>query len=181
MDTRKINRKLSEYCQETVDEIRELEWQTKIFPNMPFSKQFPDYGDAAACNLQENSDFNQEQAIKLAILKWGRKILQHLAIKTPIKFNDLLGLYMKIKIEMPHQTKAWAPINHAMFESTDLFDKGQLTLPIATRILTAGLQNFIYEQSLQTDSDIKLLLVSLNNGTSGVTLPYQKAHIPIIL
>ena len=177
MDERKINRKLSEYCKETCDSIRNREL---FLAKLPI--QFTDYKDAAACNQQYKSDFDQEQAIKLAILKWGRKILQHIAINTPIKFNDLVGMYMEINVQLPFETfKNFFPMKYAMFEVTDLFDKGHLTLPLATRILIAGLQNVLHQRSLQMDDDIKLLIVSLNNAISGVSLPYQKAHVPITL
>ena len=175
MDERKVNDKLFEYCKETLDSIKNRELLTKR------PKQFTEHTDAAACNQQYDSNFDQEKIIKMAILKWGRKILTHLAINTPIKINELLGLYIDIHVEVPFNTKEMPPMKYAMLEVTDLFDKGNLTLPLATRILTAGLQNIIHQQAWQADNDIQMLFVSLANATSGISLPYPKAQVPIIL
>ena len=86
MDEQRINEKLFEYCKETLDMIASRELETKR------PKQFIDYTDAAACNRQLDLYFDQDNVVKLAILKWGRKILQHIAINTPLKLKDLLGL-----------------------------------------------------------------------------------------
>ena len=128
MDERYINGKLFEYCRQTLDSITERELQTKR------PKQFIDHTDAAACNRQYDLEFDQEQVIKMAILTWGRKILQHLATDSPIKLQDLLGLYLNIHVEVPFTTNEMSPMKYAMLEVTDLFDKGNLTLPIATKI-----------------------------------------------
>ena len=175
MDERKVNEKLFEYCKETLENIREKELQTKR------PKQFIDHTDAAACNRQYDLDFDQDNIIKMAILKWGRKILQHLALNTPIKLNEMLGLYIEIHVEIPFNTKEMPPMKYAMLEVIDLFEKENLTVPLATRILTAGLQNILYQQAWQTDNEIKTLLMSLTNATSGITLPYPQALVPITL
>ena len=175
MDERKVNDKLFEYCKEKLDNINERELQTKR------PKQFIDHTDAAACNRQHDLDFDQDAVIKMAILTWGRKVLQHLAIESPIKINTLLGLYINIHVEIPFNTKEMPPMKYAMMEVTDLFDKGNLTLSIAIKILIAGLQNVINNQAWETDKDIQLLFSSLINATSGITLPYQKAQVPITL
>ena len=175
MDERHINGKLFEYCRQTLDSITERELQTKR------PKQFIDHTDAAACNRQYDLEFDQEQVIKMAILTWGRKILQHLATDSPIKLQDLLGLYLNIHVEVPFNTNEMSPMKYAMLEVTDLFDKGNLTLPIATKILTAGLQNVIYMQEWQTDRDLQLLFTSLINAISGISLTYSKALVQITL
>ena len=175
MDEQKVNEKLFEYCKETLDSIKERELLTKK------PKQFIDHTDAAACNRQYDLDFDQEKVIKMAILKWGRKVLQHLAINSPVKLKELLGLYIDIHVEIPFNTKEMPPMKYAMLEVTDLFEKGILTLPLATRLLIAGLQNIIYQQAFQNDNEIQLLFVSLSNATSGITLPYSKALVPITL
>ena len=175
MDERHINGKLFEYCRQTLDSITERELQTKR------PKQFIDHTDAAACNRQYDLEFDQEQVIKMAILTWGRKILQHLATDSPIKLQDLLGLYLNIHVEVPFNTNEMSPMKYAMLEVTDLFDKGNLTLPIATKILTAGLQNVIYMQEWQTDRDLQLLFTSLTNAISGISLTYSKALVQITL
>lgn len=175
MDERYINGKLFEYCRQTLDSITERELQTKR------PKQFIDHTDAAACNRQYDLEFDQEQVIKMAILTWGRKILQHLATDSPIKLQDLLGLYLNIHVEVPFNTNEMSPMKYAMLEVTDLFDKGNLTLPIATKILTAGLQNVIYMQEWQTDRDLQLLFTSLTNAISGISLTYSKALVQITL
>ena len=175
MDEKKVNEKLFKYCDETLQKIANNELET-IKP-----KQFIDHTDAAACNRQYDMDFDQDNVIKMAILKWGRKVLQHLAINTPINLKDLLGLYLEIHVEIPFNTSEMPPMKYAMLEVTDLFDKGNLTLPIATRLLIAGLQNIIYQQAWQTDNDIKILFKSLTNATSGIALPYDKANVSIIL
>ena len=175
MDERYINGKLFEYCRQTLDSITERELQTKR------PKQFIDHTDAAACNRQYDLEFDQEQVIKMAILTWGRKILQHLATDSPIKLQDLLGLYLNIHVEVPFNTNEMSPMKYAMLEVTDLFDKGNLTLPIATKILTAGLQNVIYMQEWQTDRDLQLLFTSLINAISGISLTYSKALVQITL
>lgn len=169
------NDRLMQYCKETLETIQQRELETKR------PKQFIEYTDAAACNQQHLSNFDQENVIQLAILKWGRKILQHLAINTPIKIQDLLGLYLLIHVEVPFTNKEMPPMKYAMIETVDLFEKGNLTLPIATRLLIAGLQNTIYEQSLlePINSEIKRLFRALTNATSGISLPYSKANVQI--
>ena len=175
MDERKVNEKLFQYCKDTLQSISIKELETKK------PKQFIEHTDAAACNRQYDQNFDQDNIIKMAILKWGRKVLQHLAINSPIKLKDLLGLYLEIHVEIPFNTKEMPPMKYAMLEVVDLFDKGNLTIPIATRILIAGLQNIIYQQAWQTDNDIKILFTSLTNAISGIALPYDKALVPIIL
>ena len=170
-----VNEKLMHYCKDTILAIQQRELQTKR------PKQFIEYTDAAACNQQYLQNFDQEKVIQLAILKWGRKILQHLAVNTPIKIQDLLGLYMQIHVEVPFNNKEMPPMKYAMLETVDLYDKGNLSLPIATRLMIAGLQHTIYSQNLMepTDTEIKRLFLALTNAVSGLSLPYSKANIPI--
>ena len=172
-DEKTVNDKLMVYCQNTIDIIHQRELTTKR------PKQFINHTDAAACNQQYDQSFDQEKVVKAAILKWGRKILQHLAINSPISIQDILGLYVLIHVELPFNTHEMPPMKYAMLETVDLFEKNNLTVPIATRILTAGLQYPIEQNALTHDPDIKLLLVSLAKANSGITLPYSKANIPI--
>ena len=170
------NDKLMQYCTETIENIQRKEIMTKR------PKQFIEHTDAAACNQQWDLDFNQDKVIQKAVLKWGRQILKHLAINTPIKIQDLLGLYMEIHVEVPFSNKEMPPMKYAMLEVVHLHEKGYLTLPIATRLLIAGLQHTIYEQSMMepTDTEIRQLFMALTNAISGISLPYSKANIPIV-
>ena len=167
------NDKLMIYCKDIIEVIHQRELLTKR------PKQFIDYTDAAACNRQCELNFDQENAIKEAIMKWGRKILTHLAINSPIHIQDLLGLYILIHVEVPFNNNEMPPMKYAMIETVDLYEKDSLTVPIATRILIAGLQHTVEQNSLTNDHDIKLLFLSLSKATSGITLPYSKANIPI--
>ena len=172
-DEKTVNDKLMMYCKDTLAIIEARELTTKS------PKLFISYPDAAACNQQYDQSFDQEKIVKAAILKWGRKILQHLAINIPILLQDLLGLYILIHVELPFNTHEMPPMKYAMLETVDLFEKNTLTVPIATRILTAGLQYPIAQNALTDDPDIKLLQLSLVKASSGITLPYSKANIPI--
>lgn len=170
---KEANDKLMVYCKATIEIIHQRELHTKR------PKQFIDYTDAAACNQQYDLAFDQEQIVKSAILKWGRKILQHLAINSPLPIQDLLGLYILIHVEIPFNNNEMPPMKYAMLETVDLFEKDNLTVPIATRILIAGLQYTVEQHSLHTDTDIKFLFLSLSKAISGITLQYSKANIPI--
>ena len=167
------NDKLMAYCKDIIEIIQQRELHTK------HPKQFINYTDAAACNRQCQQSFDQENVIKEAILKWGRKILTHLAINSPIYIQDLLGLYILIHVEIPFNNNEMPPMKYAMIETVDLYEKGNLTVPIATRILIAGLQHTVEQNSLTDDHDIKLLFLSLSKAISGITLSYSKANIPI--
>ena len=175
MDENRTNEKLFEFCKDTVDSITEREMRT-VRP-----KQFIEYTDAAACNIQERIDFNQDEIIRTRVHQWGRYIMSHLAFREAISIEQLLGKYLNIQVEVPHNTKEMPTMKYAMMEVVALFEDNTLTTPIATRILIAGLQHTMYQQRSRAGyfPAVENLLLSLASATSSITLPYEQAHLPI--
>ena len=176
MDEKRINDKLFEFCQETLDSIKERELRT-VKP-----KHFIDHTDAAACNLQGRLDFNQDEIIMTKITEWARYILSSLATGQSLTIEKVLGKYLDIHVEVPFNNKEMPNMKHAMLEVVALFEDETLSTPIATRILIAGLQHTLYQQLVINgpDPNVDNLLLSLTSAISGITLPYEKAQLPIL-
>ena len=176
MDEKAINDKLFEFCQDTVNSITEKELRT-VKP-----KQFIEHTDAAACNLQGRIDFNQDEIIMTKITQWARYILSSLATGQTLTIEQVLGKYLDIHVEVPFNTKEMPVMKHAMMEVVALYEDDTLSTPIATRILIAGLQPTLHEQRALNgpDPNVDTLLLSLSSAISGVTLPYEKAQLPIL-
>ena len=177
MNEQVINDKLFELCKDTLDSITERE-QSTVKP-----KHFIEHTDAAACNRQQHIDFNQDDIIRQQITIWGRYVLATLATGQSFKIGDLLGKYLNIHVEVPFNTKEMPTMKYAMMEVVALFQDNTITAPIAIRILIAGLQHTLHQQIAINGPDALIddLLLSITNAISGITMPYNKAQVSLII
>ena len=168
---------LLQMCKPTCEKIEKHRAET-CKPNI-----FPQYSEAAACNRQEELDFDQDIVVQHAINRWAHLAIEHIQAGKDIKLSDFLGLYVEITEEVPNDNRELPPMRMALLETVQLYNAKSLTFPIACKILSAGLQvtvENISNRSFYGRSEELRSLDKLLYATSSITVLYTKALINFI-
>ena len=131
-------------------------------------KLFTNYSDAAACNNQHDVMFDQTNAIRQKIKSWADYINLHLKLNQAITLHELLGKYLEIHEELLIYSAEYHTTRFALLETLHLYYQNVLTVPIATKLLIAGLQPITLSQP-----DTATILTKALAITSGMTLSYS--------
>ena len=176
MDENSLFGQLVQICKPTIDKIEEKR------KNMIKPKMFVAHSDAAACNLQENIDFDQETVIDNTIKRWAHLALAHIHTHTDIRLSEFLGAYIDITEEVLIQQNELNTLRTALLETLEVYNKNALSLPIACKILIAGLQETLITQETINPgrTETRKLLSKLLLATSNASVPYAKALVKFI-
>ena len=176
MEEEALYEQLVRLCQPTVQKI-ENKRRVTCKPKM-----FLCHSDAAACNLQENIDFDQDLVIETTIIQWIQLSLAHVHTGTDIRLDEFLGAFIEITEEVPIHDKEVPVLKMALLETMQLFNADALTFPIACKILTAGLQESLLQQNRVNPGKLEIHkeLMKLIHATSNVTVSYTKANIKFL-
>ena len=142
---------------------------------------FLSHSDAAQCNLQENIEFDQDMVIENAIIRWAHLALAHIHTGTNIRMSEFLGAYIEITEEVPINDNEVPTLRTALLETLHLYNENTLSFPIACKILIAGLQETILQQSRINPGkpEIQRAIFKLIHATSNITVQYNKANIQL--
>lgn len=162
MDPHVIDDLLKEECYLTYQMIENRKKHCTV------PKLFNNYSDAAACNNQHDVLFDQTKAIRQRIKSWVDYINVQLKLNQAITLHELLGAYLEIHEELIIYSAEYHTTRCALLETLHLYYQNVLTVPIATKLLIAGLQPISLSQP-----EIATILAKALANTSGMTLPYS--------
>ena len=165
MDPSVIYELLQEECYYTYQQIDARKKQCTV------PKLFHNFSDAAACNNQHDVMFDQTKVIKQKITAWVEYIQMQLKLTQAVTLHDLLGKYLEIHEELPMYSTEYHTTRFALLETLHLFYQNVLTVPIATKILIAGLQTI----SLKHPDVISLIAKALAY-TSDISMSYASVQ-----
>ena len=161
MDPIVIYELLKDECHQTFQAIEARKLQCTS------PKLFSNYSDAAMCNNQQDLMFDQSKIIKHKIQLWVDYINTQLKINQAITLQNILGKYIEIHEELPLYSAEYHTTRYALLETLHLFYQNVLTVPIATKLLIAGLQTISLSQP-----DIVKVLTKTLAMTSNMTMQY---------
>ena len=173
----KLFEQLIKICKPSVEKIQKQRLQT-CKPNI-----FPQYSEAAACNCQEEIDFNQDAVIEKAISRWAHLAIKHIKTSTDIKISEFLGYYVEITEEIQMDHRELSPLRLSLLEVLQLYNAKALSFPVACKILIAGLQKTVDDIALRSfygKSEDLRSLDELLHAISSITVMYSKALINFI-
>ena len=173
----KLMAQLLTMCKPTCEKIEQHRAET-CKPNI-----LPQYSEAAACNRQEDRDFDQDIIIEQAVYQWAHLALKHLQSGEDIKISEFLGLYVEITEEVQNDNRELPLMRLSLLETVQLYNAQALTFPIACKILIAGLQitvDNISTRNFYGKSENLRSLDKLLHAISSGAVPYKNALINFI-
>ena len=138
-------------------------------------KLFANYSDAAMCNNQQDLMFDQTKIIKHKVQIWVDYISTQLKLNQAITLQGILGKYIEIHEELQLYSAEYHTTRYALLETLHLFYQNVLTVPIATKLLIAGLQTI----SL-SNPDIVKMLTKVLAITSNMTMQYTAVQSLVV-
>ena len=138
-------------------------------------KLFANYSDAAECNNQHDLMFDQTKIILQRINHWVDYIQIQLKLGHPVTLHDLLGKYIEIHEELQLYSAEYHTTRYALLETLHLFYQNVLTVPIATKLLIAGLQTLTLTQQKVAPILAKALAI-----TSDISLSYTAVQSLVV-
>ena len=162
MEPHVIQDLLQEECQLTYQMIATKKKQCTV------PKLFNNYSDAAECNNQNDVLFDQTKVIRQRIKSWTDYLILQLKLNQAVTLHELLGKYIEIHEELLIYSAEYHTTRFALLETLHLYYQNVLTVPIATKVLIAGLQPISLSQSEIATTLAKALAI-----TSGMTLSYS--------